>query len=133
MKIWTLIFTLSAGTACAATPADFLARYQGEATQSQAGFNASAQRGRAFFAQTRDVSDRLPACTSCHSESPVSAGKHAITGKVIAPLSPRANAERLSSERQVEKWFRRNCREVVGRECTAAEKADVVAYLIEGK
>ena len=31
---------------------------------------------------------------------------------------------------RVEKWFRRNCNDVVGRECTAAEKADVLAWLL---
>ena len=30
----------------------------------------------------------------------------------------------------VEKWFRRNCRDVLGRACSAAEKADVLAYLL---
>ncbi|HEX7384701.1 MAG TPA: DUF1924 domain-containing protein, partial [Burkholderiaceae bacterium] len=27
------------------------------------------------------------------------------------------------------KWFRRNCGDVLGRECTADEKADIVAWL----
>jgi hypothetical protein len=30
----------------------------------------------------------------------------------------------------VEKWFTRNCRDVLGRECTPAEKADIMAWLI---
>jgi len=31
---------------------------------------------------------------------------------------------------KVEKWFRRNCNDVMGRECTAGEKADVLAWLL---
>ena len=45
-------------------------------------------------------------------------------------MAPAVNPERLSSERQVRKWFRRNCKDVLGRACSAAEKADVVAWLI---
>jgi len=33
----------------------------------------------------------------------------------------------------VDKWFRRNCKDVLSRECSAAEKADVMAYLISLK
>jgi hypothetical protein len=31
---------------------------------------------------------------------------------------------------KVDKWFKRNCKDVLSRECTAIEKADVLAYLI---
>ena len=31
--------------------------------------------------------------------------------------------------KNVEKWFARNCKDVLGRACTPAEKADVVAWL----
>ena len=48
-------------------------------------------------------------------------------------MAPAVNAERLASERAVEKWFRRNCNDVLGRVCSPAEKADVVAYLISIK
>ena len=61
---------------------------------------------------------------------PTVTGKHASTGKAIQPLAPAVNAERFSNPTKVEKWFRRNCNDVVGRECTAAEKADVLAWLL---
>jgi len=48
------------------------------------------------------------------------------------PLAPSANAERLTDLAKTEKWFRRNCTEVVGHTCSAAEKADFVAFLTEG-
>ena len=44
-------------------------------------------------------------------------------------MAPAFNAERFTDAAKVEKWFRRNCNDVVGRECTAAEKADVLAWL----
>jgi hypothetical protein len=33
----------------------------------------------------------------------------------------------------VDKWFRRNCVDVLERECTAGEKADLLAYLLQIK
>lgn len=70
----------------------------------------------------------MPACSACHSESPLQPGRHAVTGKAIKPLAPRAEAARFSDPAKVEKWFRRNCTEVVGRECSAAEKADFILF-----
>ena len=31
----------------------------------------------------------------------------------------------------MDKWFRRNCNDVLSRECTAVEKADVLAWLLQ--
>jgi hypothetical protein len=33
----------------------------------------------------------------------------------------------------VEKWFKRNCNDVVGRACTAQEKGDVLAYVMTAR
>ena len=43
-----------------------------------------------------------------------------------------ANLEAIVAELQkkIEKWFKRNCKEAWGRECTAQEKADFLTYLI---
>jgi hypothetical protein len=57
-------------------------------------------------------------------------GKHASTGKQIGPLAPAFNTERFTDTAKTEKWFRRNCNDVIGRECTVVEKADVLAWLI---
>jgi hypothetical protein len=70
------------------------------------------------------------ACASCHTAKPTVDGKHASTGKPIRPLAPAANPERFVDPAKTEKWFRRNCNDVVGRECSVAEKADVLAWLI---
>ena len=57
------------------------------------------------------------------------AGRHAVTGKAIKPMAPAVNPARFTDPKKVEKWFRRNCRDVLERECTSGEQADVVAYL----
>ena len=106
----------------AATPAELLAGYS-----AQAGASASPARGESFFQSTHG---REWSCASCHGMVPVQPGKHAATGKRIAALAPAAEAQRFSDPAKVEKWFRRNCGDVLGRECTAAEKADVLAWLV---
>jgi len=83
-------------------------------------------RGEALFTTRHG---REWACATCHGQLPTSEGKHAATGKPIAPLAPAFNPQRLTDPAKTEKWFRRNCNDVMGRECSAGEKADVVAWL----
>ena len=113
--------------ALAATPDELQKRFEADAraaTPSFAGF--SAQRGQAFFNAKHGAEW---SCASCHTVDPLAAGKHAKTGKAIAPLAPAANRERFVDAAAVEKWFRRNCNDVLGRACTAQEKGDVLQYL----
>lgn len=105
-----------------ATPAQLLQRYAGDA-----GTAPDPARGARFFAE-RHGADW--SCSTCHGAPPVAAGKHAATGKTIAPLAPGFNAERFTDPARVEKWFGRNCRDVLSRTCSAAEKADVLAWLL---
>lgn len=63
-------------------------------------------------------------------QPPTAPNRHAATGKSIAPLAPAFHAERFTDSAKVDKWFKRNCKDVLSRECTALEKADVLAYLI---
>lgn len=121
----TLLGCLCSATVWAATPAEMLASYS-----AQAGTAASAARGQEFFT-TKHGKDW--SCASCHTSTPSAEGKHAATGKHISPLAPAANAERFTDNAKTEKWFRRNCNDVVGRECTPAEKADVMAWLVSLK
>jgi hypothetical protein len=72
-------------------------------------------------------------CASCHGSPPTGQGKHAVTDKAIAPMAPAFNPERFTDTAKTEKWFRRNCKDVVSRECTDAEKANVLAYLLSIK
>ena len=108
-------------------PGDFLSRYQSAARAADPAFTASAGRGADFF---RKRHGGEWSCSSCHTDHPAASGRHASTGKAIQALAPAANPARLTDAAKVEKWFRRNCRDVLGRECTPREKADVVAWLI---
>ena len=114
--------------AYAEAPSDFLARFTRAAQAADSAFTGfSPQRGERFF-KSRHGGDW--SCGTCHTDNPAAAGKHAVTGKAIGPLAPAANAERFTSTRQVEKWFKRNCNDVLDRACTPQEKGDVLAYLM---
>ncbi len=117
-------------TALAAAPGTLLDTYRTAALKEDAGFrDFSAPRGEQFFhAKHGDTS-----CATCHTDNPKAGGKHAKTGKAIEPLAPVANAKRLSDPVKVEKWFKRNCKDVLQRACTAREKGDFVAWLISVK
>lgn len=114
--------------ALGAEPAGLLAGYQAEARKIDAAFAASAQRGAQFFS-TKHGNEW--SCATCHGNPPTGQGKHATTGKAIAPLAPAANPKRFADAAKVEKWFRRNCNDVLGRACTPAEKADVMAFVLK--
>ena len=117
-----LVASVVASQAMATTPAEQLAAYA-----AQSGQSPQAARGQTFFTSKhgKDWS-----CSSCHTATPTVDGKHASTGKLIAPMAPAFNAERFTDAAKTEKWFRRNCNDVVGRECVATEKADVIAWLL---
>lgn len=111
----------------AAAPRDFLATFDTAARAADPSFAPVPARGATFF-RSRHGSDW--SCASCHTDHPAAVGRHAATGKVIQPLAPAVNVDRLTDPAKVDKWFRRNCGDVLGRECTSREKADVVAWLL---
>lgn len=106
----------------AATPTELLNGYS-----ASAGTAAKPQAGQQFFTTNHG---KTWTCSTCHGAVPTQAGKHASTGKAIAAMAPAFNAERFIDAAKTEKWFRRNCNDVLGRECTAAEKADVLSWLL---
>ena len=124
LTTWVAAF---AGTpALAATsPAEQMAGYV-----AQGGGSAHADRGQTFFTTKHG---KEWSCSTCHTATPTAEGKHASTGKVIAPMAPAFNPERFTDAAKTEKWFRRNCNDVVGRECTSGEKADFLAFLLSFK
>jgi hypothetical protein len=90
------------------------------------------ERGEKLF--TTDFGRELGlSCSSCHGAVPVKQGLDKLTEKPITPLAPAANPKRFVDNRKVDYWFRLNCKDFVGRDCTAAEKADVLAWLISLK
>lgn len=127
-----ILFIVGAGVAYAETPSSLISGYTAEAARATPGFAPSAERGQSLFTRKWGVSQTMPSCATCHSEQPTAEGKHVVTSKRIAPLSPAVNPERFTNSAKVEKWFRRNCQEVVGRECSVAEKADFIQFVSKG-
>lgn len=127
--VFAAVFAIAfSARAAAETPADFQRAFEASARQEAGGFSGfSATRGAAFFTSTHG---REWSCASCHTRNPTDPGRHAKTDKPITPLAPIANAKRFTRPDKVEKWFRRNCNDVLGRDCTASEKGDVLAYLV---
>ena len=121
-SLLALVAALATPALQAATPNELLQGYS-----AQAGSAALSARGQQFFTATHG---KQWSCSTCHGAVPTTAGKHAATGKTITALAPAANAERFTDAAKTEKWFRRNCNDVVGRECTATEKADILSWLL---
>lgn len=108
-----------------------LASYQSAAKQDNPGFSSfSAAAGQKLY--TSEGSKQL-SCASCHTASPKNPGKHAKTNKDIEPLAPSVNPKRFTDAAQVEKWFKRNCNDVLGRACTNQEKGDFMTYVLSVK
>lgn len=105
---------------------DLLARY-GVAAKA-AGF--SAARGQTLHTQSfSGGKPDTPSCTACHGKDPRGAGR-TRTGKTIEPLALSVTPARYADPAKVEKWFKRNCTEVLGRECTAQEKGDWLSFVL---
>jgi mono/diheme cytochrome c family protein len=121
---------LTAQPVLAETPGQILASIESSA-RAMPGYQAfSAARGEQFF-KAKHGNDW--SCSSCHTDNPATLGKHAKTGKPIQPLAPSANAERFTDPAKVEKWFKRNCNDVLGRVCSPQERGDVLSYLLTVK
>jgi hypothetical protein len=124
---WVVIAAVFAGLAAPARAADTTPAGQLAHWSTQAGTPGDAGRGQAFFNRKHGGEW---SCSSCHGTPPTGSGRHANTGKTIAPLAPAFNPKAFTDAARVEKWFRRNCKDVLSRECSAVEKADVLAYLV---
>jgi cytochrome c peroxidase len=103
------------------------------AKTSQPAFSPSAERGRDLYLRKTGHNPDMASCVACHTVKPSATGQHAITSKTIAPMAPQSNPERFTDAAKTEKWFKRNCNDVLGRACTDAEKADFVNYLLSVK
>ena len=131
----TALLALACATALLAGPAaagprdDILKSLAGAAKAADAGFAGfDAGRGKALFESQNTASADAPSCTSCHTASPLKAGK-TRAGKAIDPMAVSATPDRFTDPAKVEKWFGRNCNTVLGRDCTATEKGDFITYM----
>lgn len=108
----------------AASPNDLLAKYEEQSGPS------SVDRGQKFFTTKHG---KEWSCSTCHSNVPNVLGEHVETQKRIKPLAPALNPKRFTDEAKVDKWFKRNCEDVLGKECSPQQKADVLAWLLSIK
>lgn len=101
------------------------ARYQ---TQGAGPFSAAAGETlwNKTFVNAKTGKERN--CATCHTTNLTKQGKHARTGKVIEPMAPSVNLKRFTKTKKIKKWFVRNCKWTLGRECTAQEKGDFLAF-----
>jgi hypothetical protein len=93
--------------------------------EKEVGGTFSADSGKQFWYKDNDGRS----CTSCHTDSLLVKGRHERTGKIIEPMAPSVNPERLTEVKKINKWFLRNCKWTIGRECTTREKGDILLWL----
>ncbi len=121
-----LILLLSSHTIMADAINDMFTQYQQQGVS-----NASEQTGKTLwnkkFTDKKTGKDR--SCTSCHGVDLTKVGKHVRTGKKINPMAPSVNKKSLTDVKNIKKWFKRNCKWTLGRECSAQEQADILTYL----
>lgn len=131
---FALVLMLAVTPALAASPQQLLDRYAQQAASEDGGFQGfSTARGERLYRVERVVAGgERTSCATCHTTDPRQPGR-SRANKRIEPLAPAANPARFSDAVQVEKWFRRNCGDVLGRPCSAAEKGDFIAWLLTTK
>lgn len=127
------VLGLLAGSPSSADPRRdaILAELLAQARKEEPGFTRfSAERGAAFYRATHPGGKPGTAsCTSCHGPSPLDKGK-TRAGKDIEPMAVSKNPARYTDRADVEKWFTRNCQDVLGRACTAREKGDFITAMM---
>ncbi|MFQ5353308.1 MAG: DUF1924 domain-containing protein [Thermodesulfobacteriota bacterium] len=132
-----LVFAVFASTSLAETKLNsemtlLLDSYLAEAQKQDPSIKGfSAEEGKKLFYLKRMHSKKKKerSCTTCHTTDPTKSGKTPV-GKVIKPVSPAVNKDRFTETKKVKKWFRRNCKWVLERQCTAKEKGDYITYMM---
>lgn len=128
-SILVLFGLLTVADVCAASVVDdLLAGYQGSGAPLYDAKWAEANWSKKFPAP-KDEPGAERSCSTCHTTDLKAKGKHATTGKAIDPLAPSVNKERLTEAKNIEKWFKRNCTWVLGRECTPQEKGGFLQFI----
>ena len=111
--------------------ADLLREYEAAARAARPGFSGfSAAEGRRIYTAEHLQDGARTACATCHTPDPRRPGR-TPAGKLVDPLAPGANPARFTDRADVEKWFKRNCKQVMGRECTPEEKGHFLTYLLD--
>ena len=118
------------GSATAAPRDDILRSLDSAARAADPAFTGfSATRGQTLHTQAfAGGKADTPACTACHGATPRSSGR-TPAGKAVEPMALSLSPSRYSDAAKVDKWFTRNCRDVLGRECTPREKGDWLSFM----
>lgn len=122
---------LFASTSQAGVREDQLTAYASAAKAQSPGFAGfSVERGKTLHTQnyTGGKPD-TPACTACHGKDTRGTGR-TPTGKTIDAMAASVTPARYTDPTKMEKWFKRNCTEVLGRICTAQEKGDWLTFML---
>lgn len=130
--IITILFLTSVSFTLNSSMQDYIKTLKEEAKKSNPDFKGfDVQRGKKIFTG-KHIGKRGEeiSCTSCHGTDLSKSGQNERTGKVIDPLSPKTNPERLTDVKHVKKWLRRNFKDVYNREGTAQEKGDVLTFIL---
>jgi hypothetical protein len=130
--ILALVAAVAVASPSAAGPAreGLLASFAAAAQAADPAFTGfAAERGRTLFLATPGGGKPdTPSCTACHTKNPTAAGR-TRAGKPIEALAVSVTPDRFTDPDKVAKWFRRNCKSVLGRECTAREKGDFITFM----
>jgi len=127
----TLLIALSLATATGlSAPAhagardDIIAGFMAQGAGPANPANGAAMYNKTFATGKPET----PKCTTCHGATPQLSGQ-TRTGKPIAPMALSVTPDRFTDKKKVDKWFRRNCKSVIGRACSPQEKVDWITYL----
>ncbi|MDN0074570.1 DUF1924 domain-containing protein [Crenobacter sp. SG2303] len=116
-------------TAAQAGPAEQIAGYRSAAQAADPSFkDFSAERGRELYYRKVMKNGKMVSCASCHSQDPRQPGQTPAF-RPIGPMATAVNPKRFTDPQKTEKWFRRNCDDVLSRQCTPQEKGDYLTFL----
>ncbi len=109
----------------------YLYSLQSEAKKENPSFSGfDMKEGERIFFDEQTNNGKKISCTSCHGKDITKSGENTKTGKIIEPLSPNANPQRLGNVKDVKKWLRRNFKDVYNREGSTYEKGSVLLYIM---
>jgi hypothetical protein len=128
---WTILLLI---TFSAYSADDVMKFFEGKMKNENSSFvKFSEIEGEKLFRTERvNSKGEKVSCMTCHTNDPKAEGKTRVS-KVIDPLAPIANRERFTDLAKVEKWFKRNCKDVYDRECTTLEKGNFIKYMFSIK
>jgi len=117
---------VASSAAYASVASDLIDKYQRSGAQKP-----DPQKAKTMWTQKfpDDSGNNTRSCSSCHTENLHVNGKHVRTNKPIEPMAPSVNKERLTDAKKIEKWFKRNCKWTLGRECSPQEKSDFLTFI----